>query len=115
VRSTLLLPATWTDQAAFTEACARAGLSAAGAFVVDALTGTHVEVELTPRNETMRRAFTGFEIEGEELDAIEAHRSVLRVTAETGDLERVRSLTGLATAVGAVRSVHRAAVFRRRG
>ncbi len=97
MRTALLLPGTWADHAAFVAACARAGLQTAGAFLVDPLTGAHVEVELGPRSDTVRRAFEGFELEESELAALSEHRSVLRITGDTGDLERLRALTRLST------------------
>lgn len=99
MRTILCLPGTWADRGEFLAACAKSGLVAAGAFVVDSLRGTHVELEFQPSDARMRDSFrvaSGGEIDGAELEAIAEHRSVVYLLADGGDLEKLRPLVQLA-------------------
>lgn len=99
MRTILCLPGTWADRGEFLAACAKSGLVAAGAFVVDSLRGTHVELEFHPADARMRESFrvaSGGEIDGAELEAIAQHRSVVYLLADGGDLEKLRPLVQLA-------------------
>jgi hypothetical protein len=100
VKTILCLPGNWPDAAAFRLAASAIQLPAAGSFIVDTVTGSHVEFEITPRDPRMRDAFasaSGGEVEGEELDAIAAHQSVLYLLGETGDLDKLKPLIQIAT------------------
>jgi len=95
LKTILCIPGTWEDRPAFLAACARSGFAAAGAFVVDTIRGTHLEFEFRGHDDRMREAFesaSGGEVEGAELDAITAHKSVVYLLAEGGDLEKLRPL-----------------------
>lgn len=99
MKTILCLPGSWADRTEFHAACARAGLTAAGAFLVDPLLGSHVELELEGRDERMKRAFSavsGGEISGPELDAIGEHRTVAYLLTDGGDLDKLRPLVQLA-------------------
>lgn len=99
MKTILCLPGTWADRGEFLAACARSGLVAAGAFIVDSLRGAHVEFELHPPDPRMRDAFaaaSGGEVEGAELEAIAEHRSVVYLLGDGGDLEKLRPLVQLA-------------------
>lgn len=98
-RTILCLPGTWSDRSELAAASAAVGLAAAGGFLVDTLLGTHVELELQPRDPRMRDAFAAAgagEIDDKELDAIDEHRSVAYLLAEIGDLASLRRLIGVA-------------------
>jgi hypothetical protein len=100
LRTILCIPGTWADRAEFLNACTRAGLAAAGAFMVDTLRGIHVEFEHRDRDDRMTEAFasaSGGEVEGDELEAITNHKSVVYLIGGEGDLDKLRSLVELAT------------------
>jgi hypothetical protein len=73
-------------------------MPAAGAFLVDGLTGAHAEIDFQGPDERMRAAFAavGGDLPDEELDAIEAHRSVLYLLGDGGSLDKIRALVGIA-------------------
>lgn len=99
MKTVLCLPGTWGDREEFRAACGRAGLAAAGAFIVDTLSGAHLEVDFQPRDERMREAFaasSGGEVEGAELEAIGEHRSVVYLLGDGGDLEKLRPMVQIA-------------------
>lgn len=99
MKTILCLPGTWADRSELLAACGRAGLAAAGAFIVDQFGGAHLEFELQPRDERMREAFaaaSGGEVDGAELEALAEHQSVLYLLADGGDLDALRTLVKLA-------------------
>jgi hypothetical protein len=96
MKTILCLPGLWEDRTAFLAASMKAGLPAAGAFIVDTLAGTHVELEFQPRDERMKRAFSASEIPDDELAAIDEHKSVVYLIGEGGDLDKLRALVSIA-------------------
>jgi hypothetical protein len=96
MKTILCLPGLWEDRSAFLAASIKAGLPAAGLFIVDTLSKTHVEFEFHERDGRMRRAFSGSELPQEELDAIGEHKSVVYLLGEGGDLEKLRALVSIA-------------------
>lgn len=99
MKTILCIPGTWADRTEFLTACSRAGLAAAGAFIVDTMRGTHLEFEHRDHDDRMTEAFSsasGGEVEGDELEAITAHKSVVYLLGEGGDLEKLRPLIDVA-------------------
>ena len=99
MRTILCIPGTGADRTEFLAACARAGLAAAGAFIVDTIRGIHLEFEHRGHDDRMTEAFasaSGGEVEGDELDAITAHKSVVYLLGEGSDLEKLRPLVEIA-------------------
>ena len=100
MRTILCIPGTWADRTEFLAACSRAGLAAAGVFIVDTLRGQHIEFEHRGHDDRMTEAFessSGGEVAGEELAAITNHKSVVYLIGGEGDLDKLRSLVELAT------------------